>query len=144
MNSCSFSCCRFESGSASERLPCRCSVPWFKYRNISDWLLKPTADDLMETLPSSALKNWRMIYNEMQPRSFFLFCFFCFKVGGCEVWVVHWTRGHKWGFLKKFFMLIKLLTFMLLSNQKQLLHPVMSSNRVHLMQTWKRKRDVRP
>lgn len=51
----------------------RCSaamlLPWFEFQDISDWLPILTADDLMETLLSSALKNWRMIYNEMQPLS---------------------------------------------------------------------------
>lgn len=50
---------------------CGCCVPWFEFQNISDWLPILTADDVMETLLSSALKNWRMIYNEMQPLTFF-------------------------------------------------------------------------
>lgn len=45
-------------------------VPCFEFQNIIDWLPILTADDVMETLLSSALKNWRMIRNEMQPRSF--------------------------------------------------------------------------
>lgn len=52
-----------------------------------------------------------MIYNEMQPLIFFFF-----SGRGCEVWV------RLWG--KKFLMFIK---FMLLGNEKQRLHPAMSS-----------------
>lgn len=42
------------------RLPsccCCCCVHWFEFLNISDWLPIPTADDVMETLLSSALKK---------------------------------------------------------------------------------------
>lgn len=56
---------------AARLLCCCCCVPWFEFQNISDWLLILTTDDVMETLLSSALKNSRMIYNEMQPVSFF-------------------------------------------------------------------------
>lgn len=85
------------------------AVYWFEFENISDWLLKLTTDDVMETLLSSALKNSRMIYNEMQPLTFF-------------------SRGLgstlDSGAQTRFFMYFELLTFMLLKNITQPSHPV--------------------
>lgn len=69
--------------SPAARLPCCCCVPWFEFQNISDWLRVLTADDLMETLLSGALKNWRMIYNELQPLVFFFFSWWDVRFGFC-------------------------------------------------------------
>lgn len=63
--------CIFQFATVMADMP----LPWFEFQNICDQPHIRTADDLMETLLSSALKMWRMIYNETQPLS-------CFR-GGC-------------------------------------------------------------
>ena len=73
------------------------AVSWFEFQNLSDWLPILTADDLMETLLSGALKNRRMIYNETQPLSLFWWGGWGGGGGGggwvvgCELWVQRWT-----------------------------------------------------
>lgn len=77
-----------DAGSVSAAACRVAAVSWFEFQNLSDWLPVLTADDLMETLLSGALKNRRMIYNETQPLS--LFRWRGWGVG-CEVWVQRWT-----------------------------------------------------
>lgn len=60
-----------DAGSVSAAACRVAAVSWFEFQNLSDWLPVLTADDLMETLLSGALKNRRMIYNETQPLSLF-------------------------------------------------------------------------
>lgn len=57
------------------------SVPWFGFHNIKDWLPILTADDVMETV-MIALKNGRMICNEVQPHSLFFLPSFSWGNGG--------------------------------------------------------------
>lgn len=57
------------------------SVPWFGFHNIKDRLPILTADDVMETV-MIALKNGRMICNEVQPHSLFFLPSFSWGNGG--------------------------------------------------------------
>lgn len=119
-----------DAGSVSAAACRVAAVSWFEFQNLSDWLPVLTADDLMETLLSGALKNRRMIYNETQPLSLF-------RWRGCG-------GGWMWGLGSALdswvFMFIKLLTFMLGSNQKQPLHLVEARNRIFFNVERKKKK----